>query len=249
MERPRIQKLPRHVAVIMDGNGRWAESRGLERSAGHRAGVEAVRRIVRAAHDAGISWLTLFAFSSENWNRPKSEVEVLMKLPAEFFEQELPEVIEKGIRILSIGRRDRLPPSVRRSLEDAVARTRRGTSMRLVFALSYGARGEIVEAARRLLRDQEQGRVDAESLDEKAFAAYLDEPELPDVDLLIRTGGERRVSNFLLWQIAYAEIVFSDCMWPDFDRKEFEAALFEFQTRERRYGLTPAQVRGGGDGA
>jgi undecaprenyl diphosphate synthase len=238
-------RLPTHVAVIMDGNGRWAEQRGLERGAGHRAGVEAVRTVVRAADDLGIRWLTLYAFSSENWNRPKAEVDLLMKLPQEFFEAELPEVIRRNARILAIGRQDRLPGSVRRALEDAIARTAHCTGMRLVFALSYGGRGEIVDAARRLLRDHEQGRIEAEGLDEKTFAAYLDEPELPDVDLLIRTGGERRISNFLLWQTAYAELVLSDVLWPDFGGRELEAALADYARRERRFGRTSAQVRGG----
>jgi undecaprenyl diphosphate synthase len=239
-------RLPTHVAVIMDGNGRWAEQRGLERSAGHRAGVEAVRTVVRAAESIGIRWLTLYAFSSENWNRPKAEVELLMKLPEEFFAAELPEVIARNVRVLVIGRQDRLPSAVRRTLEDAVARTAHCTGMRLVFALSYGGRGEIVDAARRLLRDHEQGRVEPEGLDEKSFAAYLDEPELPDVDLMIRTGGERRISNFLLWQSAYAELVLSDVLWPDFGPAELEAALAEYAGRERRFGRTSAQVRGGG---
>jgi undecaprenyl diphosphate synthase len=238
-------RLPTHVAVIMDGNGRWAEQRGLERGAGHRAGVEAVRTVVRAADDLGIRWLTLYAFSSENWNRPKAEVDLLMKLPQAFFEAELPEVIRRNARILAIGRQDRLPGSVRRALEDAIARTAHCTGMRLVFALSYGGRGEIVDAARRLLRDHEQGRIEAEGLDEKTFAAYLDEPELPDVDLLIRTGGERRISNFLLWQTAYAELVLSDVLWPDFGGRELEAALADYARRERRFGRTSAQVRGG----
>jgi undecaprenyl diphosphate synthase len=251
MSDPRIraESVPHHVAIIMDGNGRWAEQRGLERTEGHRAGLEAVRRTVRAARELGVGWLTLFAFSSENWNRPKAEVDLLMSLPEEFFEKELPEAIEKGVRILSVGRRDRLPPGVRRTLEDAVARTARGDGMRLVFALSYGGRQEIVDAARRLLRDHELGRVDPEALDEKTFAAYLDEPEMPDVDLLIRTGSEQRISNFLLWQSAYAELVTTDRMWPDFDREALGEAMRAFASRERRYGLTSAQVRGGRSGS
>jgi undecaprenyl diphosphate synthase len=243
MLQPRRDRLPEHVAVIMDGNGRWAERRGLPRSAGHRAGVDSVRMLVRAAEEIGIRWLTLYAFSSENWNRPRAEVELLMKLPEEFFETELPEVIERNVRITTIGREDRLPPGVRRSLSDAVARTQGNSGMRLVFALSYGGRGELVEAARRMLRDHEAGRLDAESLDEKGFAAYLDEPELPDVDLLIRTGGERRISNFLLWQSAYAELVLSDVLWPDFGRAELEQALADYAGRERRFGRTSAQVQ------
>jgi len=248
MSEPTYDRLPRHVAVIMDGNGRWAEQRGLERSAGHRAGVETVRQIVRASEELGVGWLTLYAFSSENWNRPKAEVELLMKLPSEFFETELPEVIRRNVRILAIGRQERLPIPVRHSLGDAIARTAASTGMRLVFALSYGGRGEIVEAARRLLREHDQGRLEPEALDEKSFAAHLDEPELPDVDLLIRTGGERRISNFLLWQSAYAELVLSDVLWPDFGRNELEAALADYASRERRFGRTSAQVRGGGGG-
>ena len=189
------ERAPAHVAVIMDGNGRWAERRGLPRSDGHRAGMETVRTTVRAAQELGVRWLTLYAFSSENWNRPKSEVDLLMRLPQEFFEKELPEAIAKNVRILAIGRRDRLPPGVRQSLDDAISRTAHCTGMRLVFALSYGGRGEILDAVRRLLRDHDLGRVAPEALTEKAFAQYLDEPELPDVDLLIRTGGEQRVSK------------------------------------------------------
>jgi undecaprenyl diphosphate synthase len=240
----RPAKIPTHLAIIMDGNGRWAESRGLPRTDGHRAGMETVRGVVRAARELGVQWLTLYAFSSENWNRPKSEVDYLMRLPGEFFEKELPEAIEKNVRILAIGKRDRLPASVRASLENAIARTAHCTGMRLVFALSYGGRLELVEAARRMLRDADLGRLTPDALTEKLFAQYLDEPEMPDVDLLIRTGAELRVSNFLLWQIAYAEIVSSDAMWPDFGRAGLEAAIAEYQRRERRFGLTSAQVRG-----
>jgi undecaprenyl diphosphate synthase len=253
MDQPRIrpEAVPRHVAVIMDGNGRWAERRGLPRSEGHRAGVQSVRSVVRAARDLGVRWLTLFAFSSENWNRPRAEIEVLMRLPGEYLETELEHAIENGIRIRTIGQPERLPPAVRRTLAEATERTRRGRELQLVFALSYGARAEIVEAARRLLREQEMGKISAEALDEKTFAAFLDDPELPDVDLLIRTGAEARVSNFLLWQIAYAEIHLTERMWPDFGRADLERAILDFQSRERRFGLTSAQVRGGtgGEGA
>jgi undecaprenyl diphosphate synthase len=207
--------------------------------------METVRATVRAARELGVRWLTLYAFSSENWNRPKAEVDLLMRLPEEFFEKELPEAIAKNVRILAIGKRDRLPLGVRRSLEDAIARTAHNTGMRLVFALSYGGRGELVEAARRLMRDADLGRITPDALTEKLFAQYLDEPERPDVDLLVRTGGEYRVSNFLLWQIAYAEIVTSAEMWPAFGRAQLEAAIAQYQGRERRFGLTSAQVRGG----
>jgi undecaprenyl diphosphate synthase len=239
-------RIPRHVAVIMDGNGRWAEGRGLPRTDGHRAGMEAVRHVVRAANDLGIGWLTLYAFSSENWSRPKDEIDLLMRLPVEYFELELPEAIEKNVRILSVGRRERLPGEVQSSLTNAIERTAHNTGMRLVFALSYGGRGEIVDAARRLLRDHETRGIDPDGLDEKGFAAYLDEPEMPEVDLLVRTGGEQRVSNFLLWQIAYAEIVTTDRMWPDFGREPLENAIAIFQERERRFGRTSAQLQGGG---
>jgi undecaprenyl diphosphate synthase len=238
----RLDALPRHVAVIMDGNGRWAERRGLERSEGHRAGVEAVRRVTRAAREIGLPWLTLYAFSTENWSRPKPEVDALMKLPEEYFASELDEAVANGVRIRHVGRLDRLPPNVRRSLEEALERTRRNTGMQLVFALNYGGRSEIVEAARRLLREHEHRSLDPEALDEKGFAARLDDQELPDVDLLIRTAGDQRISNFLLWQSAYAELHFSDRLWPDFGREELLDALRTFQGRERRFGLTSEQV-------
>ena len=250
----RLDALPRHVAVIMDGNGRWAERRGLERSEGHRAGVEAVREVTRAARELGLPWLTLYAFSTENWSRPKPEVDALMKLPEEYFASELDEAVKNGVRIRHIGRLDRLPPNVRRSLEEALERTRRNTGMQLVFALNYGGRSEIVEAARRLLREHELRHLDPEALDEKGFAAWLDDPELPDVDLLIRTGGDQRISNFLLWQAAYAELHFSERLWPDFGSEDLLEALRGFQARERRFGGTSAQARaprraGGGAGA
>ena len=245
----RPESIPRHIAVIMDGNGRWAEERGLARTDGHHAGVDAVRKIVRAARDLGVSWLTLFAFSSENWNRPKLEVDELMTLPEEFFESELPDAIENGICIQMIGNRDRLPAHVLSTLDEAIEATRGNSAMRLTFALSYGGRGEIVAAVRRLIEDHDRGELDPDSLDETRFAGYLDDPELPDVDLLIRTGNERRISNFLLWQVAYAEIHVTDLMWPDFDREAFEAAIRDYQSRERRYGRISAQVRGEGGSA
>ena len=240
----RPEAIPRHIAVIMDGNGRWAEERGLARSDGHHAGVDAVRKIVRASRDLGVPWLTLFAFSSENWSRPKPEVDELMTLPEEFFESELPDAVENGIRIRMVGNRVRLPAHVLATMDEAIDATQENASMRLTFALSYGGRGEIVEAARRLLRDHDLEKVDPDSLDEKRFARYLDDPEMPDVDLLIRTGCERRISNFLLWQLAYAEIYVSNVMWPDFTREDLEVAILDYQSRERRYGLISAQVQG-----
>ena len=245
MTHPEISqaRVPRHVAIIMDGNGRWATARGQGRNAGHRAGIQSVREVIRAARDYGVEILTLYAFSIENWNRPRGEVSVLMSLLEEYLEKELDEVMQHDGRVRTIGRLDRLPASTRRAVERAVTRTAENRGMQVVFALSYGGRAELVDAARRIARDAEQGKLDPESLDEKGFAAYLYAPDLPDPDLLIRTGGEQRVSNFLLWQIAYAEIHLSERMWPDFRRPDFESALLDYQRRERRFGLTSEQVQ------
>ena len=243
--RIRADALPRHVAVIMDGNGRWAERRGLDRIQGHRAGIESVRAVVRAAHELGVGQLTLYAFSTENWNRPKAEVDALMGLLEHYLEAELDELDRNGIRLAAMGRLDRLPESVRTRLDEAIRRTAGNTEMVVRFALSYGGRSEIVDAARRIAREVEQGKLDPEQLDEKVFAEWLYAPDMPDPDLLIRTGGESRVSNFLLWQIAYAEIHVTGVMWPDFRKADLVEALLSYQNRERRYGLTSAQVRGG----
>ncbi len=242
------KSIPRHVAIIMDGNGRWAQARGLSRLEGHRAGLDACRAVVRAAHELGVKVLTLYAFSLENWNRPKPEVDELMRLLEYYLDEEIDEVIRNGIQVRAIGRRDRLPLSVAKKIDEAVGRTRENREMQLVFGISYGGRAEIVDAARKLLDDAERGKVDPERLDEKTFAAYLYDPELPDPDLLIRTGGESRVSNFLLWQIAYTEIYMSDVMWPDFRKSHLVEALGDYQQRERRYGMTSAQVRSGSGG-
>ncbi|HSJ97121.1 MAG TPA: isoprenyl transferase [Myxococcota bacterium] len=249
--RIRADALPRHVAVIMDGNGRWAERRGLDRIEGHQAGIESVRAVVRAAHELGVGQLTLYAFSTENWNRPKGEVDALMALLEHYLEAELDELDRNGIRLRAMGRLERLPASVRARLEAAMQRTRDNREMVVLFALSYGGRTEIVDAARRIAREVEQGKLDPEQVDEKVFAAYLYAPDLPEPDLLIRSGGESRVSNFLLWQIAYTEIHVTDVMWPDFRKGDLVDAILSYQNRERRYGLTSAQVRRdeGGSGA
>ncbi len=247
-QRLRPDSIPRHVAVIMDGNGRLAEARGLSRFEGHRAGLDACRAVVRAAHELGVKVLTLYAFSLENWNRPKPEVDELMRLLARYLDSEMEEVMRNGIQVRAIGRIDRLPESVRERVADAVERTRNNREMKLVFALSYGGRAEIVDAARKLLHDAEVGKIDPTRLDEKTFAAYLYDPEIPDPDLLIRTGAELRVSNFLLWQIAYTEIYSTEVMWPDFRKTHLVDAILEYQRRERRFGMTGAQVRGGSFG-
>ena len=239
----RSDRMPRHVAIIMDGNGRWAEAQGRFRNEGHREGLEAVRDIVRASGDLGLDYLTLYAFSIENWNRPQAEVTELMRLLDHYLEVELDEVLEKDIRVEAIGRLDRVPPLVRKRVEDAVERTKGGKAMTLVFALSYGGRAEIVDAARRLMRAAKSGELNPEALDERTFSEFLYAPDVPDPDLLIRTGAESRVSNFLLWQIAYAEIYNTEVMWPDFRRPHLEAAIADYQSRERRFGKTGAQVR------
>ena len=241
--RIRAETIPRHVAVIMDGNGRWAERRGLDRVQGHRAGIEAVRATVRAAHELGVRFLTLYAFSTENWSRPKGEVDALMGLLEHYLDAELDELDRNGIRLRAIGRLDRLPEVARAKLEAALERTRDNSEMTVVFALSYGGRTEIADAARKLARDVEQGKLDPEQIDEKTFGAYLYDPEIPDPDLLIRTGGEARVSNFLLWQIAYTELHVTEVMWPEFRKSHLVEAIYAFQQRERRYGLTSAQVQ------
>lgn len=235
-------RVPQHVAIIMDGNGRWAEAQGLERNAGHRAGIETVRTVLRAANDFGVRYLTLYAFSSENWDRPQDEVRELMNLLERYLVEDIDEVMENDIRVRAMGRLDRLPPSVRTKVAAAVERTSNNRAMTLVFALSYGGRAEIVDAARKLAKDAASGDLDPDGIDEKTFAAYLYEPEVPDPDLLIRTGGEYRVSNFLLWQIAYTELYTSPLMWPDFRREHLAEAVLHYQSRERRFGKTSAQL-------
>ena len=207
-----------------------------------------MRAVVRAAHELGVRYLTLYAFSLENWNRPKSEVDELMRLLDHYLEAEIEEVMRNGVQVRAIGRIDRLAPALADKIRSSTARTADNTEMTLVFALSYGGRAEIVDAARSLLREAELGKLDPESLDEKTFAAHLYDPEIPDPDLLIRTGAESRVSNFLLWQIAYTEIYTTDVMWPDFRKSHLVDALVDYQDRERRFGRTGEQVRGREDG-
>jgi undecaprenyl diphosphate synthase len=238
----RSDRVPKHVAIIMDGNGRWAVARGLGRNAGHREGIESVRDVVQAASDFGVECLTLYAFSNENWNRPKEEVSELMHLLEEYLVVEIDEVMRNDIRIRAIGRLDRLPPSTRKAVDSAVEKSCKNRRMTLVFALSYGGRTEIVDAARRLMRAAQSGELDPTQLDEETFAQQLYLPEVGDPDLLIRTGGESRVSNFLLWQIAYTEICTTDVMWPEFRRKHLVEAILDYQSRERRFGLTSDQV-------
>ncbi|WP_316976347.1 isoprenyl transferase [Shumkonia mesophila] len=227
---------PLHVAIIMDGNGRWARARGLPRTAGHQRGAETVRTIVEAAAEMGVSILTLFGFSSENWNRPESEVRDLMGLLRLYLRNEIATLAKNGVRLRVIGERARLAPDIVALIEEAEAKTAENRRLTLVIALNYGGRQEIVAAARRLAMEVEAGRIEAGQIDDDMFARQLFTAELPDPDLLIRTSGEQRISNFLLWQMAYTEFVFVDSLWPDFSREEFEKAIREYQGRERRYG-------------
>jgi undecaprenyl diphosphate synthase len=228
--------LPRHVAIIMDGNGRWAQRRLLSRIKGHERGAEAVRMVVRTSRELGIPFLTLFAFSTENWQRPQNEVEALMSLLVRFLKSELDEMLDNGIRLHVIGRAEQLPPQVRQALEQAVADSRDNSALQLNLALSYGGRDEIARSVRSIAAAVREGRMRPEEISEATVAAHLDTRGIPDPDLLIRTGGEMRISNFLLWQLAYTEIFVTPTLWPEFDREQYLRVLAEFQTRERRFG-------------
>ena len=237
-----ITRIPRHVAVIMDGNGRWATSRGLDRSCGHVEGVNTVRRITEAASELGIEYLTLYTFSTENWNRPRAEVDALMHLIVMAIERETPDLIKNGVRLNMIGDTSRLPAEAFERLNRCIADTAAGTGLTLTLALSYSSRWEITEAARRLARQVSDGRLDPESISEQSIADNLATAGIPDPDLRIRTGGEQRISNFLLYQIAYSELYFTNTLWPDFDKVAYAEAIIDFQQRERRFGKTSAQV-------
>ena len=228
--------VPRHVAIIMDGNGRWATKRGLPRVAGHRAGAEAVRKTLRAAVKSGVEVLTLYAFSSENWRRSEEEVSDLKGLLGYYLERELDELDREGVKLRLIGDHTAFGPHLVERLERAVEQTVHNSRLTLVVALNYGARSEIVAAARRLALQAADGKIDPASIDEASFGAELMTRDLPELDLLIRTSGEKRLSNFLLWQSAYAELLFVDTLWPDFDEAAFDAALEEFAGRQRRFG-------------
>jgi undecaprenyl diphosphate synthase len=231
--------IPTHVAIIMDGNGRWAASRRLPRIAGHREGARAVRRTIEAAIHSGVSWLTLYAFSSENWRRPAGEVLDLTGLLRQYLRTEIDELRENGVRLRIIGDRARFDPDIQKDLELAERNTARNTRLNLTIALSYGARAEILAAAQAAAEEIQRGRLDPGQLDEARFAGFLATAGMPDPDLVIRTSGEQRLSNFLLWQAAYAELVFLDVLWPDFDSAHFAAALAEYNRRERRFGARP----------
>ncbi len=227
---------PRHVAIIMDGNGRWAKARGRPRAFGHARGVEAVRQVVESAGEMGVRHLTLFSFSTENWSRPADEVGALFELMRRYVEADLETLKSRGVRVRIIGRRDDLSADLRAIIERAEAGTRDNRDFHLTIAFNYGGRDEIIRAARELARAAQLGEIDVDAIDHEGFAARLDTVDLPDVDLVIRTSGEQRLSNFLLWQAAYAELLFLDVLWPDFEPKHLAAAIETFQQRERRYG-------------
>jgi len=231
--------LPNHVAVIMDGNGRWARKRSLNRVQGHEKGAEAVRNLVRTSRELGIRWVTLYAFSEENWKRPQREIQALMALLERFLQSELEEMLEKGIRLQSIGSTEKLPDGIREALTNTAAKTADNTNMVLTLALSYGGRQEIVNAARRIAVQIESGRISSEEVTEGLLSDHLYTAGIPEPDLLIRTSGEYRISNFMLWQMAYTEMYFTPTLWPDFGREEYLSAIREFQNRERRFGSTP----------
>jgi undecaprenyl diphosphate synthase len=235
-------QLPRHIGIIMDGNGRWACRRGEARIFGHREGAKSVREVVRAAREIGISALTLFAFSEQNWDRPPDEVDALMELLYKYILEEHDEIMHNEIRLVAIGALDRLPNLVRKPLFDLVEESKQNRGMVLCLALSYGGREDILGAARRLAEEVRAGRIDPDEINEVTFEARLATALLPPLDLLIRTSGEFRLSNFLLWQTAYAELCFTDVMWPDFRREHLLEAIASYRQRERRFGLTTEQI-------
>jgi len=235
--------LPKHVAIIMDGNGRWAKQRGKPRTFGHQNGVRAVRETTEAAAELGIGYLTLYAFSTENWKRPKIETDALMTLLLQTIHKETRTLNKNNIRLKAIGDLMSLPPRTRKQLEKAIENTASNNRMTLTLALSYSSRWEIVNAVRKIAGQVSQGKLEAEAIDQRLFESCLETPDMPDPELLIRTSGEYRVSNFLLWQIAYAELYFTDKLWPDFGKDDLYSALIDFQKRERRFGQTSDQLK------
>lgn len=229
-------EIPEHIAIIMDGNGRWAKKRALPRIAGHHEGMKVVRKITKKANELGVKVLTLYAFSTENWKRPKSEVEYIMKLPEEFLKVYLPELIEENVQVRIIGDKQRLPSHTLRAVEKAISDTKDNDGIILNFALNYGSRSEIVSAVQTIAQDVKTGHLDVSSIDESLFSSYLMTQSLKDPDLLIRTSGEIRLSNFMLWQLAYTEFWFTDVLWPDFNEEILLQAIHTYQQRGRRFG-------------
>ena len=233
---PDSSKMPQHIAIIMDGNGRWAQRRGLPRTFGHKAGAETLRTILTEAADLGVGYLTAYAFSTENWRRPSEEVAFLMELFASYLDTEIEYLVSKKVRLRFIGSRERLNPELRKRMTDSEERTAAGTAITLNLAVDYGGRAEIVEAARKIACDVQKGDLSPDSLTEEIFSQYLFTKDQPDPDLLIRPGGDMRISNFLLWQLAYAELWVVDVLWPDFTSRHFRQAILDYQKRDRRFG-------------
>ena len=234
--------MPRHIAIIMDGNGRWAKKQGLARVFGHKRGVETVHNITVAATELGIEYLTLYTFSTENWNRPKEEIDALMNLLVDTIVKETPTLMENNVRLLTIGDLNRLPEAARRKFMGCVEQTAGNTGLSMVIALSYSARWEIINAMQTAVRRAQAGELRAEDVNEQLVSSLMTTAEMPDPDLLIRTSGELRISNFLLWQLAYSELYFTECLWPDFTPEELYKAILDYQNRERRFGKTSEQI-------
>ena len=236
------QRIPRHIAIIMDGNGRWAKKQGLARMFGHKQGVTTVHNITEAAAEIGIEYMTLYAFSTENWNRPKEEVDALMALLVDTIAKETPTLMKNNIRLLTIGDINRLPEQTRQKFVGCIRQTSQNTGLNLVLALSYSSRWEIIEAAKRIAAEVKDGTLDVTDINEASISSHLTTAGIPDPDLLIRTSGELRISNFLLWQIAYSELYFTDKLWPEFTPEDLYEAIVNYQQRERRFGKTSEQL-------
>lgn len=235
-------RIPRHIAIIMDGNGRWAKRQGMARMFGHRQGVETVHRITEAAAELGVEYLTLYAFSTENWNRPKEEVDALMVLLVDTIVKETPTLMKNNVSLQTIGDLSRLPQATRNKFLECIEQTSQNTGLTLVIALSYSARWEIIEATKRIASAVKDGELLLEDINEELLSNYMTTAQMPDPDLLIRTSGELRISNFLLWQLAYSELYFTNCLWPEFTNEEFYHAIVDYQHRERRFGKTSEQI-------
>jgi undecaprenyl diphosphate synthase len=238
-----LGKLPRHIAVIMDGNGRWAEERGLPRAAGHQAGIASLRDVTRSSRELGIGFLTVYAFSTENWKRPKREVSMLFRLLVKMLRDEMKEMLENGVRLKTIGQINLLPKNVQQELHDAIERTSKNKGLTLTLALSYSGRWDLIHAMQAIALDVRSGKLSPEDISEETIRTALTTAEIPDPDLLVRTSGEMRLSNFLLWELAYSEIHVTKTLWPDFRREHLYEAIRDYQTRERRFGLTGAQLK------
>jgi len=236
IEEKKLKKIPTHVAIIMDGNGRWAKKRNMPRVKGHYEGMQTVKKITKYASKLGIQYLTLYAFSTENWARPKEEVSYLMDLPEKMFTSFMPELMENNVKVEVIGVVEKLPENTRKAVEDAIEQTKNNTGLKLIFALNYGSKDEIVTAVKRIAQGAANNKYKVEEIDEQLISDNLFTKDTPDPDLLIRTSGEQRISNFLLWQIAYSEFIFTKVAWPDFVEAEFYKALLEYQSRDRRFG-------------